>query len=64
MRALNPTEIQSVSGGIASNYDPYADFRARTQFGVPGAVLGSQPGDYWEQQWQIWGPDRPGDYPR
>ena len=63
MRVLNSTEIQSVSGGINSNYDPYADFRARMLYGVPGVVFGSEPGGYWDQQWQIWGPDRIGGYP-
>lgn len=63
MRVLNTAEIQSVAGGIADNYDPYADFRAGTLYGVPGVVLGDQPGGYWAQQWEIWGPNRIGGYP-
>ena len=64
MRALSTEETQSVAGGLSSNYDPYADFRARTLYGVPGVVLGCEPGGYWEQQWALWGNDRPGGYPR
>lgn len=64
MRVLNTTEIQSVAGGIADNYDPYADFRARTLYGVPGIVLGDTIGGYWAQQWELWGPNRIGGYPQ
>ena len=60
MRVLNTAEIQTVAGDIP---DPSADFWARTLYGVPGVVLGDQPGGYWAQQWEIWGPNRIGGYP-
>lgn len=64
MRVLNTTETQSVAGGCNGCLDPSFDYFARTVYGVPGVVLGSEPGGYWEQQWQIWGPNRIGGYPR
>lgn len=68
MRVLNTTEIKSVSGGCDGCLNPSFDYMARngmivTGVYLPGVVLGDGAGGYWAQQWEIWGPDRPGGYP-